>query len=72
MLQEPNCYTRKCKHYLGVKWFGDDESSEDNHCLAFPDGIPQEIAYGNNKHERPCCGQVNDIVYEKANDHPHP
>jgi len=65
MLIEPTCYTRKCKHYLGVKWFGEEESTEDNYCSAFPDGIPQEIAYGKNKHLVKCCGQGNGIVYER-------
>ena len=65
MLTEPTCYTRKCKHYLGVKWYGDEESSENNICKAFPDGIPQEIAYGTNQHLTPLFGQTNEIVYEK-------
>ena len=65
MLLEPICYIRKCKHYQGVKWFGDEESTEDNYCHAFPDGIPLEIAHGGNHHSEPCCGQDNDIVYEK-------
>jgi hypothetical protein len=66
MLAEPRCYTRQCKHYKGVKWFGDEESTENNYCSAFPDGIPSEIAYGGNKHLKPLPGQVNDIVYEKG------
>jgi hypothetical protein len=65
MLAEPTCYKRKCKHYLGVKWFAAEESSENNICKAFPDGIPQEIAYGTNQHLKPLPDQGNDIVYEK-------
>jgi hypothetical protein len=65
MLAEPKCYTRRCKHFLGVKWYGDEESTENNYCTAFPDGIPQEIAYGDNKHLKPLLDQGNEIVYEK-------
>jgi hypothetical protein len=65
MLAEPKCYTRRCKHFLGVKWYGDEESTENNYCEAFPDGIPQEIAYGDNKHLKPLSDQGNEIVYEK-------
>jgi hypothetical protein len=65
MLIEPNCYKRQCKHYQGIKWLGEEESTEVNYCPAFPQDIPQEIAYGPNEHETPCCGQENEIVYEK-------
>jgi len=65
MLSEPTCYTRKCKHYLGIIQPDGTELSETNSCPAFPSGIPDEIAYGPNKHETPCCGQENEIVYEK-------
>ena len=52
MLKEPRCSKRKCKHYDGVILpVEGDESSEINVCLAFPDGIPPDIAYGNNLHE---------------------
>jgi hypothetical protein len=33
-------------------------------CSAFPDGIPYDIAYGNNQHSKPIEGQGNDFVYE--------
>jgi len=66
MLPEPNCHKRKCRHYLGVKWFGDTEASEDNYCEAFPGGIPEEIAYGGNRHLRPLPGQKNRIVFKEA------
>ena len=61
MLAEFKCWTRNCKHYDGVKWFGDDERSV---CKAFPAGIPPEIAYGDNLHLEPIKGQQNDIVFE--------
>jgi len=66
MLLEPECHKRKCKHYIGIKWLEpDNEGSEVNYCEAFPDGIPPEIAYGDNKHLKPLKGQKNDIVYEE-------
>ena len=49
---------------MGVKNDG-DESTERPYCAAFPDGIPEEIAYGDNKHLKPIEGQGNDIVFEK-------
>jgi hypothetical protein len=39
--------------------------TEVNYCDAFPDGIPDEIAYGRNKHLKPLKNQKNNIVYEK-------
>lgn len=63
MLDEPNCYTRKCKHFIGVEG-GCTEGYEYLVCEAFPDGIPDEIAYGNNKHLTSFAGQLNEIVYE--------
>jgi len=64
MLLEPTCYTRECKHYKGVKRLGEEESTEVNYCKAFPDGIPDEIAYGDNKHTEPYPGD-NGIQYEE-------
>lgn len=64
MVVEPNCSKRKCKHFIGVKQLDGTEQSEIVVCKAFPDGIPDEIAYGNNKHTKPLKGQGNDIVFE--------
>jgi len=64
MLAEPTCYARQCKHFLGVKNDG-DETTERNYCKAFPDGIPDEIAYGRNPHTKKFPGQKNSILYEK-------
>jgi hypothetical protein len=64
MLSEFKCWTRRCKHYDGVKWLGEDGTSERSVCKAFPDGIPPEIAYGDNLHLEPIKGQKNDIVFE--------
>ena len=60
---EPNCSKRDCAHLTGVK-----EISGSDHrpvCNAFPEGIPDEIAYGSNRHLLPLPDQKNDIVYEK-------
>jgi len=65
MLSEPACWIRKCKHYIGVKQGKDDEANERNVCKAFPDGIPDEIAYGDNFHAIPLPEQKGDFVYEK-------
>lgn len=65
MIDEPNCYTRKCKHYIGVIQPDRTELTETNSCKAFPKGIPEIIAYGDNKHLKPLPGQDNKIVFEK-------
>lgn len=52
MLDTPNCFTRHCKHFLGVLQPDGTEATEVTYCEAFPKGIPSEIAYGANKHLR--------------------
>lgn len=37
-------------------------------CDAFPDGIPDEITSGENKHSKPLPDQENDIVFEPIED----
>ena len=59
MLMEPKCYTRKCRHFVGVKWLGEEESSEVVVCEAFPDGI----AHGDNPHTAPFPGD-HGIMFE--------
>lgn len=65
MLAEPNCSKRGCKHFRGVKIDGDDETTERCICAAFPDQIPDDIAYGPNKHLKPVKGD-NGILFEKG------
>lgn len=65
MLAEPTCWTRKCKHYIGIIQPDGTELTETNSCKAFPKGIPAEIAYGNNRHRKPLPDQDNNIVFEK-------
>lgn len=66
MLDTPRCYERNCKFFEGVRWLGSEESTEANVCPAFPQGIPEEIAYGNNLHTKPLKNQGNDIVFQKG------
>ena len=64
MLAKPNCYKRKCIHFMGVINETDEEINEMPYCLAFPKGIPYEIAYGNNDHTKPFKSD-NGIQYKK-------
>lgn len=67
MLLPAKCWIRRCKHYQGVVLLREaDESSEQNVCPAFPEGIPYEIAYGKDLHEEihPEQDDENPIVYE--------
>lgn len=51
MLPAPKCFKRRCKYYIGVYMrIEADESTETHTCQAFPEGIPSDIAYGNNPH----------------------
>jgi hypothetical protein len=67
-MDAPECWLRKCKHYQGVKQFGDRseiEAGERYVCKALPKGIPDEIADGPNKHTKVHPKQKNKIVYER-------
>ena len=65
MMEKPKCFSRKCKHYSGVKWLDPkEEISEVHYCVAFPEGIPDEITYGSNKHLTPEPGDGG-VVFEK-------
>ena len=67
MLPEPQCSLRQCKHFLGVEQPDGTEATEVCVCGAFPDGIPAEIAYGDNDHTKPFPGD-NGIQFEKGAD----
>ncbi len=61
MLLETNCSMRGCVFFDGVKFEpGEDGGNAANNaipaCLAFPDGIPNAIAYGRNDHTKPYKG----------------
>lgn len=64
LIHESKCDVRSCRHYLGVAYVGEGEAGERHVCAAFPDGIPDEIAFGNNKHLKPYPGD-HGIIYEK-------
>jgi len=66
MLEEPKCWLRGCKHYLGISQPDGTELSEVNYCEAFPDGIPWEIAHGTNPHDEVFPDQAGDIVFKGA------
>ncbi len=64
---EPKCSLRACRHFLGV--LPDDPEKTQPLiliCKAFPEapGIPNEIAYGDNKHKKPYPGD-NGILYKR-------
>ncbi len=63
-LTEPRCSERRCLHIVGIKVISDMHHV--NVCKAFPDGdgIPFEIAYGDNKHTEPFPGD-HGIQYER-------
>lgn len=65
-LADINCQNRSCKHLLGVYQPDDTERFEVWYCEAFPEGIPDDIAYGDNLHEVPTDDQLNEIVYERG------
>jgi len=64
MIEEPRCRARRCKHFLGVRQDGEDEMTERCVCKAFPDGIPEVIAYGPEPHKKPYPGDGG-IQFEK-------
>lgn len=65
MLAEPQCWIRKCKHFIGVIQPDGTEMIEINACNAYSEGIPNDIAYGKDKHFKPRLDQKNEIIYEK-------
>jgi hypothetical protein len=63
MIAEPKCYSRGCQHFMGVSRPDGTEASERAVCKAFPDGIPDEIAYGDDLHTKVKDGQVGQYVF---------
>lgn len=43
-----------------------DKVKTGGYCKAFPEGIPDEILNGSDRHFKPVKGQTNSIVYKKA------
>jgi hypothetical protein len=64
-IESAKCLKRKCLHYIGFQNNSEpfDELEECVVCSAFPSGIPDEIAYGDNKHLKPVSGD-HGIQYE--------
>jgi hypothetical protein len=57
MKSEPKCKKRGCVYFVGVRRRSpEDESTEIVCCDVFPEGIPDEIAYGDNPHTKPFLG----------------
>ena len=65
MIKEPNCFIRNCKHFKGVIQPDGTELTEKSYCAAYPNGIPDDIAYGKDKHLKVRDDQDNDIIFEK-------
>lgn len=66
MVLDCNCFFSECIHYKGIKRLTEQEESEVHFCLAFPDGIPDGIAFENEKHLEPIKNQGNNIVYSNS------
>jgi hypothetical protein len=64
MILEPNCHKRQRVHFIGVRNDG-DETTERVVRKAFPDGVPRDIAYGDNPHTKPYRGD-HGVRYEQA------
>ena len=63
-MNRPRCFSRRCVHFSGFYQPRGTEQGERPACVAFPNGIPSEIAYGKNNHTKPFPGD-NGIQYEK-------
>lgn len=57
---EANCQYRGCRHYKGIE---NIRGEMKNVCVAFPFGIPDEIAHGTELHLQPYPGD-NGIQFE--------
>ena len=65
-MMQPNCSKRRCLHFQGVRYLEEGkEETEVVYCSAFPNGIPDDISYGDNEHSKPVKAQGNNIVYEQ-------
>jgi hypothetical protein len=59
---ENQCHN--CKHYSEELTLEAEQSA----CKAFPKGIPEEVLWGDEIHDRKLPGQVGDYVQEKINE----
>lgn len=53
-MQAKNLPCRTCTHWRPLSMVT---------CAAFPNGLPDDIVLGTNRHEKVVKGQVNDFVY---------
>ena len=65
MMHVPKCFERGCIHLIGVDQPDETEMTERVICSAYPNGIPNEIAYGEYPHLKVREDQDNDIVFEE-------
>jgi len=70
MKTKPNCFKRKCKHYLGVVLPDSDGSPIRYFCKAYPNKIPDEIAFGNDLHLTKRKDQEGEFIFIKGNPKP--
>lgn len=66
MITEPQCSKRKCKHFQGIIQPDGTEMSERPACEAYPNGIPDMIAFGEDLHLTIRSDQDNEITYERG------
>ena len=64
-IQEPKCSKRHCTWFSGAIKVSDNPVPV-NVCRAFPNGIPDDIAYGGNKHSEVIEGQEGGFVFKKG------
>lgn len=67
MLHIPKCASRDCIHFLGVRQVERAEEGEFLYCTAYPDGIPDDIAYGEDLHLHVRADQTNMIIFTDKN-----
>jgi hypothetical protein len=56
----------RCRHLIEIKQPDGAKETAVYYCEGFPDGIPDEIAFGDNEHSKPLPNQGNDTVYERS------
>jgi len=71
MLPKCRCQDRRCKYYKGIR----PDNPECYYCVAFHEGIPDEIAYGNDDHMEIKEGQSKPVYFSLPDKNivkPHP
>lgn len=66
MIAEPKCFKRKCVHFIGVLQKNGKEQTEYLACRAYPNGIPEDIAFGDDLHKTVRKDQSNNLIYKKS------